>query len=485
MRVPRRLIPSLFILTARFGSAQGPAPLAFVNVNVVDVVQGVVVPGQTVLVADGHVSAIGPAASTPIPAAAKRIPGDGRYLIPGLWDMHVHLRSDQARPNVRIPEENAATLDLFLPNGIVGIREMGGDLADEVFQWRDEIRAGKRPGPRILTAGRKLDNDPPAWAGSIGVKTPNDAREGVRQMKQAGADFIKIYFRRMSAEVVKAVVDEAHKNGMKVTGHKPSNLSIQEFLETGIDGMEHGQYLVGTDRVEYDRFDAEVERRRGKDWAMDAAEQSARLIAMQDDKEGAKVWKAMAEKQFWVTPTVFVSSQVAQDASKNYDLDDRKRYIPPSIWTSWDPKGFRRPIEGRALTLRNASQKRWADVTLAANKAGVPMIVGTDSGTNNNFTMPGWSMVEEMQALVRIGLAPAEVLRMATINAAKWRGEADREGSVEKGKVADLVLLRSNPLEAIAHTREIEAVMQGGRVHGRRELDAMLARAEEKAKKGR
>ncbi len=473
----RRLLGILALASAVFAQS---GPVAIINVHVVDVVKGQVVPGQTVVLAGGKIAALGPVASTPIPAGAQRVIGDGRYLIPGLWDMHVHLRSDQAKPNTRIADENAATLDLFLPNGITGIREMGGDLADQIFQWREEIRTGKRSGPRILTAGRKLDNDPPAWAGSIGVKTPADAREGVRQMKQAGADFIKIYFRQTPVQVVRAVVEEAHRNNLKVTGHKPSNLSIQEFLETGIDGMEHAQYLVATDRADYDRMNAEFDRRRGKDWAADALEQQARLLAMQDDAEGTKVWKAMAGKQFWVTPTIHVSSQVMQDGTRNYDSDDRRRYIPPSIWASWDPKGFRKPIEGRALTLRKASQKRWDDVTVAANKAGVPMIVGTDCGSNNNYTMPGWSMVEEMEALVKVGLPPAEVLRMATVNPAKWRGELEREGTVDPGKVADLVLLRSNPLESITHTKEIEAVFQSGRYYPRSELDGMLQRAESK-----
>jgi imidazolonepropionase-like amidohydrolase len=470
---------SVFSLLLNTATAQTVPPVAITNVNVIDVLRGQVIPAQTVVVADGRVSAVGPAASTAVPGSARRIAGDGRYLIPGLWDMHVHLRSDQAKPDIRIPDENAATLDLFLPNGIVGIREMGGDLAPQVFQWRDEIRAGKRPGPRILTAGRKLDSDPPTWAGSIGVKTEADAREAVRQMKHDGADFIKVYFGRIPVGILRAAVDEAHKNGLKVTGHKPTNLSIQEFLETGIDGMEHSQYLVATDRTEYDKLNAEAARRLGKDWNMDPAERSARMLAMQDDKEGAVVWKSMADKPFWVTPTVFVSSQVVQEGTRDYESDGRKRYMPPSIWASWDSKGFRKPVQGRNLTIRTAELRRWAETTLAAFQAGVPMLVGTDCGSNNNYTMPGWSLTEEMQALVRVGLTPAEVLRAATVNAAKWRGESDREGTVEAGKTADLVLLRANPLENIQRAKEIDAVFQSGRYYGRADLDAMLQRAEE------
>src|SRR5947209_3568880 len=115
---------------------------AVVNVNVVDVERGEIRAGQTVIISEGRIAALGPAASVAIPSGAAHIPGEGRYLIPGLWDMHVHLRSDQAKPDIRMVDDNAALLDLFLPNGIVGIREMGGDLSDDVMRWRREIRAG-------------------------------------------------------------------------------------------------------------------------------------------------------------------------------------------------------------------------------------------------------------------------------------------------------------------------------------------------------
>ncbi len=476
--------PASVVALSLFGfafSALAQTPVVVTNVNVIDVVKGEVRTGQTVVISNGLIQVLGPNSKVSIPAGATRVAGDGRYLMPGLWDMHVHLRSDQAKPNIRMAEDNAAMLDLFLPNGIVGVREMGGDLSDQVMVWRDEIRTGKRTGPRILTAGRKLDNDPPAWAGSLGVKTAEDAREAVRQMKQAGADFIKVYFRKVPAEVLRAVVDEAHRNQLKVTGHKPTNLSIQAFLETGIDGMEHAQYLAATDPADYDHLITESARREGKAWSMDGAEMAARLLDLQDDKEGARVWKRMAEKQFWVTPTLAVSTNVMQTGGKDFETDDRKRYIPAGIWATWDAKSsFRRPIQGRALTIREASNKRWEALALAGQKAGVAMILGTDCGANNNYTMPGFSIHEEMQALVRAGFTPADVLRMATINAAKWRGTSNLEGTVDTGKVADMVLLRSNPLEAIRHTEEVEAVFQGDRYYSRKMLDNMLHRAETK-----
>lgn len=453
-------------------------PIAITHVNVVDVVAGEIRADQTVLISNGRITATGPSNSVAAPRDATVIAANGEYLMPGLWDMHVHLRSDQNRPETRMSDDNESLLDLFLPNGVVGICEMGGDLADDVIRWRNEIRAGKREGPRILTAGRKLDNDPPAWSGSIGVKTPEEARQAILQIKQSGADFVKVYFRTISPEAFRAVIDEAHRQHLKVTGHKPTNMSIQELVETGIDGMQHAEYLLAPVREAYDDLQRERSRRADTPWSMDATEVSARLLALEDKKEEERLYQAMAQKQFWVTPTVSIYAHTLEHGIRDYESDERKRFFFPGIWRTWDPKaGLRKPFEGRALTLRQTAVKHWEQAALAAYKAGVPMMLGTDCGANNDHQMPGWSTHEELQALVRIGLTPAEALRLATVNAAKWRGDSD-EGTVEPGKVADLLLLRANPLSNIQHTKEIESVFQGGRYYPRYSLDVMLKRAE-------
>jgi imidazolonepropionase-like amidohydrolase len=212
---------------------------------------------------------------------------------------------------------------------------------------------------------------------------------------------------------------------------------------------------------------------------MSANEFQARLLTLQDEKESERVYALMAEKQFWVTPTVAVFTHQLEAGIRDYESDYRKRYFFPGIWDSWDPK---KGVKGLALNpeLAQAVVKRWEQATLAAFKAGVPMMLGTDCGANNDHVMPGWSVHEEMEALVRIGLKPVDVLRMATVNAAKWRGDAG-EGTVEPGKAADLLMVRGNPLTDIRHTQEIDSVLQGGRYYSRSALDGMLRTAEERA----
>lgn len=478
---------ALVLCLATRAFAQTAAPLAVVDVNVVDVVKGETRGHQTVLIANGRIAAAGSSDAVSIPAQAIRIPGEGRYLIPGLWDMHIHLRSNQVKPYVPLVDENAALLDLFLPNGVVGVREMGGDLPDSVFRWRDEIRSGKRTGPRILTAGRKIDQEPPMWGGSLGVKTPEAAREAVRQVKQSGADFVKVCFSNISPEVLSAVVDEAHKNSLKVTGHLAYNLPIQAVLDIGQDGIEHAEYLIATKRGEYEQLSREAVARRGTPLAMVLPERQARLLYMEDAKEEERVYQAMAQKQVWVTPTLTAVIRTRQElGERDFESDDRKRFLFPAIWESWDPKlGLRTPVQGRSREVLAELNKRAQQAVVAAHKAGVPMVAGTDCGVMNSYVIPGWSLHEELESLVTAGLTPVDALRMASINAARWRGADATEGTVEKGKTADLVLLRSNPLEAIRHTREIESVFAGGKYYSRSDLDAMLRQAEDRASAAR
>lgn len=474
---------ALAVCLAARALAQAGAPLAVADVNVVDVVKGEIHGHQTVLIDDGRIVAVGSADAAGIPAQAVRIHGEGRYLMPGLWDMHIHLRSDQVNRDIPLVEANAALLDLFLPNGVVGVREMGGDLSDAVMRWREEIRAGKRIGPRILTAGRKIDKEPPSWGGSLGVKTPETAREAVRQLKQSGADFIKVYFSDITPDVLSAVVEEAHKNGLKVTGHLAFNLPIQTAIEIGQDGIEHAQYLMAGKRGDHEQLSREAAARKGTEAPMAPAERRARMLYLEDAKEEEQVYQAMARKQVWVTPTLTVSLRIAQELGvHDFEQDDRKRFVFPAIWDSWSPKtGLRKPAPSDNREISVEMLKRSQKAMLAAFKAGVPMLAGTDCGVDNSYVIPGWSLHEELENLVKAGLTPADALRMATINAARWRGADATEGTVEKGKIADLVLLRSNPLEAIRHTREIEAVFAGGRYYARPDLDEILRKAEDRA----
>jgi imidazolonepropionase-like amidohydrolase len=472
-----------FVLCLVLAGGLAAQPVTLTGVNVVDVVEGKIRAGQTVVLNGERIAEIGPGVK-PVGAVVEAA---GYYLMPGLWDMHVHFRNNPVDRERVLEEENAALLELFLVNGVVGVREMGGDLSDQVLRWREEIRSGKRVGPRILTPGRKLDQQRAAWPGSITTVTPEEGREAVRQMKRAGADFIKVYYNEAEAEVLKAVIEEAHAAGLKVTGHLPANLTLAAVHEMGLDGIEHGMYLRAVKQADHERMEAERKGRVKAELAMDVAESTRRSLWTHDAEEAKRLYALLARSGFWVTPTLVVEARVRYEiAERDFTGDPRKRYFFPAIWESWDVKGGTRraPAQGVLELMKRAARQR-REWVLEAHKAGVPLLAGTDCGVSNNYVLPGWSMHEELAAMVEMGLTPAEALRTATVNAAKWRGEEASEGTVEKGKRADLVLLRANPLTAIGAAREVEAVFLGGRHYPRRQLDAMLRAVERRAAAGK
>jgi imidazolonepropionase-like amidohydrolase len=466
--------------------AQQAGPLVITNVNVIDVMSGGVRPNQNLVVVGDRISQLGAASEVRPPAEAKQIAGEGYYLIPGLWDMHIHLRSDPTKPGISLAKENAAILKLFLVNGVVGVREMGGDLAESVIEWRQEIEAGKREGPRIVTGGRKLDEEKPQWPGSISVMTPDEGRQAVLQVKRLGADFVKIYFRTVDPAVLRAIVEEAHKQHMKVTGHAPRNIPPDELVNIGVDGLEHVPFMSGggpfiaASGAQLEGFFKEEEARSKTPLSMSGAERNSRLMWMSDEATATELYKTMARKDFFLTPTVTVITRNVEVTEKDLSSDTRKRFLFPAIWMSWDLKtGLRHPLSADFLPIYKEQVKRGGDNLRAAHKAGVVILAGTDSGVANSYVLPGWSLHEELENFVKNGFTPLEALQTATVNSAKWRGRFESEGVIEKNRVADLVMLRANPLQSIGRTREIEAVISHGRYYSRADLDHLLAGVEE------
>jgi imidazolonepropionase-like amidohydrolase len=306
--------------------------------------------------------------------------------------------------------------------------------------------------------------------------TPEEGRQAVLQVKQMGADFVKVYFARVEPAVLRAVIDEAHKQKLTVTGHAPQNIATDELVKMGMDGLEHAVYLFAAKPTQFEAMARELEDRRKTPLRARFTENLSRKMWMHDEKAAAEVYGAMARRGTWLTPTLAVHTRSYTElGEKDFSSDPRKRFLSPEIWASWDPKtGLRRPLPQDDLPLRNELAKRISDNVRAAHKAGVPMLAGTDSGVSNNFMFPGWSLHDELEYLVKAGFTPLEALQTATLNPAKYRGRSDTEGTVEKGKIADLLLLRSNPLQSIGRTRDIDAVIARGRYYSRDNLNHLL-----------
>ena len=423
------------------------APLAITNVTVIDGTDDPPRPGMTVIVRAGRIAVIVPAASATLPADARVVDATGKYLIPGLWDMHVHLG--------QWPE---SALALLVANGVTGVRDMGTSLT-AVRQWRHDAETGKRIGPRIVAAGAILDGPGHPSPERVPLATPSDARRVVDSLAAAGADFIKVY-EFLARDVFLAIADEARAKKLAIVGHVPRAVGAAAAAAAGQRSVEH---LSGVP------LSCPLSMRM----ASHAPGLSGVMPPCGDDRARADVFSHFKAAGTWVTPTLasFRGAARATDAAAlGESVEPRMRYVTPELRRHWDeqiakwpklvPSGYRRGLADL-----------FARLTRAAHAAGVPMLAGSDLG--NTLVFAGSSLHDELELLVGAGLSPLEALQAATSGPARFLGIADSVGTVAVGKSADLVLLEADPLADIRNTRRIVAVIRAGALLDRAALDRL------------
>jgi len=456
----KRILLLVFGLAARC-TAQTSKPLIIHDVTVIDATGAPAKPHQTVIVRDGKIediagSGMGFAGKLP----GTHVDGSGKFLIPGLWDMHVHMVFGDW-----FPRGKDVTLPLFIANGITGVRDMGGEL--EVLQgWRKEISAGTLIGPRIVMSGPMLDGPQPRFPSSIAIKTPEDGRKAVDDLKKRGADFIKLQS-LIPRDAVFAIADEATKQGVSFVGHVPDAVRASEASNAGQKSFEH---LIGI-------FEGSSPM---EDEFIKGAKTQKQFLSTYDAKRAEAMFSLLAKNQTWQCPTLVWEHGGNLIDETDFAHDARAKYVP-AYWKDVTWKRFTEQIKHDfnidELATRKAFVAKELEVVNAMHRAGIPFLAGTDTPPGV-YIFPGFSLHEELQRFVAAGFTPMEVLQTATLNPAKFLGMEDRLGTIEKGKFADLVLLNANPLEDIRNTQKIEAVVVNGRYLSRSDLDKMLAEAE-------
>lgn len=451
-----RLTAALLLLAGCAGGpGPGPSPSqdreeqkdlsAFVGVTVIPMTEpGLVLPDQTVLVRDGRIAEVGPRTAVSVPAGARRIDGTGRYLIPGLADLHVHLEYF----------EDPGLLRLFLENGVTTVRNMDG--RPHVLDWRGRIAAGELSGPTIVTAGPLLDGDPPLLDDNTVVRGAAEATRIVAEQHAAGYDFVKVYT-NLSPEAYGAVLAAARERGVRVAGHVPREVGLDRVLADRLASVEH---LDGYD----DLIEADDSPFRNR-WHW-----SKRYLAMPIDSERVRsAAERTAAAGVWNVPTLVEKEKTAPLAEMRGWLDRSEvRRLPPAFRQAWDPAGWderrRRPLESmdaEDLALLAQGRRQRLALVKALREAGAGLLVGSD--TPNPFVVPGHSTIEEIRLFVEAGLTPEEALAAATREAARFLGQEDEFGTVAPGRRADLVLLAANPLDDPAHLERRIGVMVRGR----------------------
>jgi imidazolonepropionase-like amidohydrolase len=470
---PRFLIASVLFAVAVLYPALAGAQnwsledtVVITDVNIVDVRVGLVLPEQTVVIDRSRIFAVGSRKDTRYPRNAPVIiNGKGFYLIPGLWDMHVHLVLGDW-----FPLAQEISLPLFVANGVTGVRDMGSELAT-VQAWRNEIEGQRLIGPRIMTSGPMLDGPKPRFPSSISVTTPEDGRRAVENLKHSGADFIKLQS-LIPREAVLAIADEAKKQEIPFEGHVPDSVRASEMSIAGMRSFEH---LIGI-------FEGSLPL---EDELLQGGKTESKLLASYDPERAATLAAVLAKNQTWQCPTLVWERGGNLIDVTDFSRDARAKYVP-AYWKEHTWKQVTEQVETEFKTDSLDTRKKFIDKELEVvqmlHKAGVPFLAGTDTPPGV-YIFPGFSLHEELQRFVAAGFTPLEALQTATLNPARFFQMEDQFGTIEKGKFADLVFLDANPLDDIRNTQKVAAVILNGRYFSKQDLQKILQHVEESAKK--
>ena len=467
----KRLFPSSFALLFVLASCGPDTPLpdlAIQNVTVIDAVNGVR-EARTVVIDGGSITAV--TAAGEAVDAVETVDATGQYLIPGLWDFHVHLTYDE-----RFTE---AMPGLFLSHGITSIRDTGGPL-ERVLPVVEALRADGATAPRVFFAGPLLDGEHVVYDGEnrplLGIANPDveTARANVAHLADAGVDFLKIY-EMVTPEVFSAIVEEAQARGLPMDGHVPLSMQARDVGPL-VQSLEHLRNIEMDCTADPSRLVAERRRILTNPDEIPGANLRLRLhnlqrlpaVAAYDAAGCAEVLASMTSTI--QVPTLRLNAQSLQPPFQRTDWDALLETLPVDVEVDW-----------RATTEARRATEQAQDTTYAAwslflvnlmDEAGVPIGAGTD--TPIGFAAPGYSLHSELEMLVRAGLSPMEAIEAATVRPAAFFGRSGEMGTVEEGRVADLVLLSRDPLGDITNTRSVHAVVSKGELLSREELDGLV-----------
>jgi Amidohydrolase family len=419
------------------------ATVAFIHVTVIDGSGAAAKTEQTVVVSGGRISAVGPGAGVAAPPGATVVDGSGKYLIPGLWDMHVHVLWEPAIDT--LPQ-------LMIANGVTGARDMHTHFPFErIRTWVKEIESGKRVGPRFIFAGPIVDGPKPIWPGSVAVGDAEAGRKAVRDLKEKGSQFIKVY-EGLPRQAYFAIADEARRQGVAFVGHVPQAITPAEASDAGQKSIEHLSHLLEFCSAE------------------------GRMPYVYDPAKGAALFEIFKKNRTWQCPTLIVAETSTFGREDRIAKDPRRKYFTPTILSR---VGFDDSQRDWDATLRFWKEER--KLMRHMHESGVDlMLAGTDAPIVRN--VPGFSLHDELKCLVDAGLTPMEALQAATRNPARFLEMERERGTIEAGKVADLVLLGADPLADIQNSIRIEAVVADGRLYDRPALDKLLAEVEAAAR---
>jgi len=447
-----------FALAGMLRAQTSPAALVLRGGTLVDVASGKEISDSVIVIRGEQIERVG-LAGTAIPEGAQIIDAKGKWIIPGLIDSHAHAENPDETP-----------FSLYLANGVTTIRNPGGNIT-VLRLTRERLLRGELIGPRLFFSGPLLDGIPPVWPDmSLLVDTPQRARSAVNFLADQGVDFVKVYNNVKEPEL-KAIIETAKERGLPVAGHIPRSMTMTHAVELGMTRLEHirvtGREMLSA--AEADKIDPlPLGRREPLLW---------QRFDLQSEKMRALVQR-LAESKIFMDPTLVIAKET-EVPDLNADRNDpNNQYLSEKVveqYVNLKSPIYELPSELQAAGLE-AFQKQEKFVGMC-NRAGVRIIAGTD-GPGIGSLLPGFGLHRELELLVESGLSPWQALRAASLTAAEALGKDDRLGTVETGKLADMVVLDADPLREIQNLRKIHLVVQGGKTYT---PDALFAQARSQA----
>lgn len=476
MRFPSKVLFLLVVLMlGSSASAQVPV-LVLKHVNVVNVETGAIQRDTTVTITGQRISDIQPARKLGSSGVTQELDATGKFLIPGLWDMHAHFQDPQRE------------MKMYIANGVLGVRNMGG-VAKEVFALREKIARGEVLGPRIIACGPIVDGPNPANPSiSVSVKDADSGRMMVHTLKDMGADCIKVHD-GVPLDAYLALAAEAKKVKLPLVGHIPVAVPTAEASNSGQKSIEHVIGLRGASTAEAEVLKDErennifAEAMRTKTFSMipeSIAKRGNRILDTFSQEKANKLYGAFVRNGTYVDPTLVTDHALTYVDELTKEDDPRLKYITTEMRQWWKPENgmltrYRTPSY---IAFRKRQFAKTLQQIPVAQKQHVIFLAGTDAYVP--YTYPGFSTHDEMSLFVKAGLSPLQALQTATLNPAKFFGTEKEMGTVATGKNADLVLLDGDPTKDITNTKKIFAVVLRGRLMQKSELDEMLKAAEVK-----
>ncbi|MCM4152823.1 amidohydrolase [Arenibacter sp. N53] len=433
--------------------------------TIVDTYSGNLKENQSIAIIADSIANIMDDASAKTWTTKKKIDGRGKFVIPGLWDMHVHFGGGDT-----LISENKNLLPLYIANGVTTVRDCSADISPSVFEWKAEIEKGVLLGPNIFSSGPKIEGINSIWPGDQEVADETELELALDSLEKVRADFVKITDNALSPELFETAVKKAHQRGFKVSAHIPFSLKATDLAKHGMSTVEHMSYLLKAGSPEETSIIKKVVAKE-----LDYASANRELYDSFDDQYALSVYEELKNNKTAVVPTLIGNRIISYLDKDDHKGDEQLKYLGKGLIKTYDWRVQRaNKANEKEIEERKKRYNKLVSLIPIIKSSGMDIIAGTDAGFLNSYIYPGFALHEELKIYVDGGLSPLEALQTSVINGPKFFGILDRYGSIAPGKQADLLLLNSNPIMNIEATSDIFMLVRQGNLFSRQELDDLL-----------